>query len=65
MRKKIVLRRLLGAPLGIVISYVVTLVISLMIGKRTFHPVTPGLIETAGSELNAVLLQADTAVYQI
>jgi len=57
MKKKILLRGLLGAPLGIAISYLITVIISLSIGNGLFYPVTPQLIEMTGSELNAVLLQ--------
>jgi hypothetical protein len=57
MKKKIVLRGLLGAPLGIAISYVITVFLSLIIGDGAFHSVTPYLIEMTGSEMNAVLLQ--------
>ncbi len=57
MKKKVILRGLLGVPLGIAISYVITLIISLVVGDGLYYSVTPRLIETAGSELNAVLLQ--------
>ncbi len=57
MKKKLVMRGLLGIPLGIAICFVVTVLISLWIGDGTFYPVTEYLLETAGSELNAVVLQ--------
>ena len=57
MKSKIIQRGLLGFPLGISIGFVITLIISIGIGKGSFYPVTPELIETMGNELNAVILQ--------
>ncbi len=57
MKKKLILRGLLGFPLGIAIGYVITVIVSGCIGDGLFHPVTPELVETAGGEWNAVLLQ--------
>lgn len=57
MRKKLVLRCLAGAPLGLTISVVITLAISLAIGDGCYYPVVPELAAACGSELAAVLLQ--------
>ena len=57
MKKKMILRGLLGFPLGIAIGYIITVFISVCMGDGSFYPAPPGLIETAGSELNAVVLQ--------
>lgn len=57
MKKKIILRGLLGAPVGVAISYLITVLISLMVSDGNYYPVVPKLIETCGSEMNAVLLQ--------
>lgn len=57
MKKKVILRGLFGLPVGIAIGFVITLLISICIGDGSFYPVTPELIQTMGSQLNAVILQ--------
>lgn len=57
MKKKILTRGLIGFPIGIAIGFVITIIISMCIGKGAFYPVSPELTETMGSELNAVILQ--------
>lgn len=57
MKKKILTRGLIGFPIGIAIGFVITIIISMCIGKGDFYPVSPELTETMGSELNAVILQ--------
>lgn len=52
-----ILRCLLGAPLGLAISFLITVFISLAVGDGSFYAVAPELTENCGSELNAVLLQ--------
>ncbi len=58
MKKNIILRSLLGGPLGLTISYVITLVISVCMADGHYYPVSPELIEKCGSEINAVVVQA-------
>lgn len=58
MKKKALLRGLLGFPLGIAIGYIITILISLFYGQGYYLPCVPSLAESAGSELGAVLLQA-------
>lgn len=58
MKKRVLLRCLLGAPLGLAISTLITIVISLTVGDGRFYPVVPELITDCGNEMNAVLLQA-------
>ena len=57
MKKKIVLRCLLGASVGFIISFLITLIISACIGKGKYYPVHPQLTALCGNELNAVILQ--------
>lgn len=57
MKKKIILRSLLGAPVGMAISYFITILISLAVADGNYYPVVPDLIADCGSEMNAVLLQ--------
>lgn len=58
MKKKVLLRALLGAPLGLALSYLITILISLIGGNGSYIPVVPTLTEVCGSEVIAVLLQA-------
>jgi len=57
MKKKALLRGLLGFPLGIAIGYVITIVLSLIIGDGSYSPSVPSLVVEVGSEIGAVVLQ--------
>lgn len=57
MKKKILLRGILGLPIGIAIGYVITILTSLVWGQGYYSPCIPELIDMTGSEINAVLLQ--------
>lgn len=57
MKKKIILRGLLGIPLGVAIGFVIAIFVSLAVGDGGFHPVAEPLIYEFGSELNAVIFQ--------
>lgn len=58
MKKKVLFRVLLGAPLGLALSYLITILISLVLGNGSYYPVVSALTAACGSEINAVLLQA-------
>lgn len=58
MKKKIILRSMLGFPLGITIGYLITIVISLIWAEGYYSPCVPALTDMMGSEILAVLLQA-------
>lgn len=58
MKKELIKRCLLGAPLGLAISTVITILISLIIADGRYHAVVPELTSEMGSEINAVVLQA-------
>mgnify|MGYP001138609769 CR=1 FL=1 len=58
MKKKAVMRGLLGFPLGIAIGYIITIMTSLIWANGFYSPCVPGLVEQMGSEINAVILQA-------
>ncbi len=58
MKKKILLRCLLGAPLGLAISTMITIIISYAMGDGSYYAVVPELVRDCGSEINAVALQA-------
>ncbi len=57
MKKKAVLRGLLGFPLGIAIGYVLSILISLSWGDGFYYPCVPAFEEAMGSQINAVLVQ--------
>ena len=58
MKRNIVLRSLLGAPLGLAIGYAISIVISLIRGDGIYYPVNPALEVALAGELKAVILQA-------
>ena len=59
MRKKAIQRSLWGFPVGITIGYVITIILSLVWGKNgSYSPCVPSLVETVGTEIGAVTLQA-------
>lgn len=58
MKKRFLLRGLAGAPIGLAISTLITIIISAAVADGSFYPVVPELIQDCGSELNAVILQA-------
>lgn len=57
MKKKVILRCLVGAMIGLTISTIIPIIISMAIGDGTYYAVVPQLITDFGSELNAVLIQ--------
>ena len=57
MLKKVFLRALLGIPIGVFISYTITIFISILVDQGEYYPVVPDLTRMAGSQLNAVVLQ--------
>lgn len=58
MKKEILKRLLFGAPIGLAISSIITIAISLTVGDGLYYAVVPSLAVDMGSEINAVLLQA-------
>lgn len=63
MKKKILLRCLVGAPVGLTISTLITVGISAAVGDGSFYPVVPELSVRCGSELNAVLCQTILSLF--
>ena len=58
MKRKVLLRCLAGAPIGLAISTIITIIISLTVNDGVYYAVVPELIDDCGNELNAVILQA-------
>lgn len=57
MKKEVALRLSVSVPGGIAIGFVVPLIISIIRGSGDYIPCTPALVELAGSEINAVIIQ--------
>lgn len=57
MKKNFFFRIFMGLLGGIVISYFITLGISLVIGAGNYYPCVPSLIERFGNEVTAVTVQ--------
>lgn len=57
MKKKAIIRGLLGFPLGVFIGYTITILVSLIWAQGYYSAVTPDLVSECGSEINAVILQ--------
>ena len=58
MKKQILLRGMLGFPLGLAMGYLITIFISLTVSDGRYYPYVPELAAVMGNEINAVLLQA-------
>ena len=58
MKKKVIIRALIGALIGFFITALIPMIISLVIGDGDYHPVVPQLAEACGNEMNAVLVQS-------
>lgn len=58
MKKEIIMRSLVGFPLGIAIGYLITILVSLAWGNGYYSSSHPELISLMGNEINAVILQA-------
>lgn len=57
MKKKILQRCLVGAPIGLLICQIISIWISLAINDGTYYAVVPDLITICKSETNAVIVQ--------
>lgn len=57
MKKKIFIRALVGAPIGVFISYMITIMISLAVGNGTYYPAAFELTASCENEINAVIIQ--------
>lgn len=57
MKKEILFRLFIGFLGGIVLSYFITIAISLTIGDGNYYPCVPSLTERFGNEIAAVIVQ--------
>lgn len=58
MKKKLLLRSIMGFPIGIAIGYIITIFISLGWGGGNYSACVPELAAAMGSEIGAVVFQA-------
>lgn len=57
MKRKIIMRSLTGAPVGLTICTAVTIIFSMIYGKGEYYAAPHELIAACGGELRAVMLQ--------
>ena len=57
MKKKLLFRCLTGAPIGVAISLVITIIISFCTGNGDYYPAPPGLVDLCGNTVTAVTVQ--------
>ena len=57
MKRQIILRGILGIPVGITIGYLIAIVISFIWAEGYYAPCAPDLVEAMGNEINGVILQ--------
>ncbi|MBQ6697377.1 MAG: DUF3021 domain-containing protein [Lachnospiraceae bacterium] len=57
MKKELFFRLFVGLLGGVVISYLITIVISLTIGDGHYYPCVPSLEDRFGNEVTAVIIQ--------
>ena len=62
MKKNILKRCLVGAPIGLLIAQVISIWISVIINDGTYYAVVPELITICKSETNAVIMQTICAL---
>ncbi len=58
MKKKILFRSFFGAPIGVTISLIITVIFSLCTGQGEYYPAPPALVDwCGGNETTAVIVQ--------
>ena len=57
MKKELFFRLFIGMLGGVVLSYLITIAISLIIGDGNYYPCVPSLTERFGNEVTAVIVQ--------
>lgn len=62
MKKELLFRVFVGVLGGVVLSYFITIAISLTVGNGNYYPCVPSLIERFGNEVTAVIVQTVLSV---
>lgn len=57
MKRKAIIRGLIGLPIGITISYLISIIANLIISNTSYLGATPQLVNAVNSELTAVIIQ--------
>lgn len=57
MKKRMLLRGLMGFPLGIALGDLITISSSAIVATGYYYPCVPAFVEIVGSEIGAVMLQ--------
>lgn len=57
MKKDLLIRSLIGAPVGVIVSMIVTIIISICTGHGEYYAVPHELVDLCGSEIVAVIIQ--------
>lgn len=57
MKKKLIFRCLFGAPIGVTVSLIITIIISLCTGNGEYFPAPHELMDWCGNEVTAVIIQ--------
>lgn len=57
MKKNLIIRAIIGAPIGLAVSTLITIIISLCTGNGDYYPAPHELVELCGNEISAVLVQ--------
>lgn len=57
MKKTILKRCFMGAPIGVLVGQIISIWISVTINDGTYYAVVPELIDICKSETNAVIMQ--------
>lgn len=57
MKKKLLFSALFGAPIGVTISLIITIIFSLCLGKGEYYPAPHELIDWCGNSVTAVIVQ--------
>lgn len=63
MKNKLIVRSLLGAPIGVLVTVIITIIISLATGKGEYYPAPHELMAWCGSEVTAVIVQLLCALF--
>ena len=62
MKKNLILRAFIGAPLGVFICTVITIIVSLVVGNGHYYATVPELNSFFGNEITAVIIQTVAAL---
>ena len=65
MKKKLLYRCLFGAPIGVVVSLIITMIISLCTGNGEYYPAPHELTDWCGSEITAAIGGGSSVIWDM